>query len=191
MFRFLLFFRGIFNLLLGGALLLDLQRGELIAYRGGGLYAAIDGILGIALALALVFRRSGVFFSALTSLDALTRLLIGLLILNNPGVLNTALGSALFMTGVIVACSIVGGLGVVQFCLLWLYAKPHGALPESPRRVELLPALLTSLAVVALGVGIGCATDDAQRLLAVQWYSLAIGVAFVLAALFAGRRAAR
>ncbi len=114
--RTVLLARGAFNVLfgLGSWVWLLTHDGQRLAR--GGTYALIDGLFGALLAFTLYRSSDARWLSVLAVCDGLIRLLIGSLMLANPGMERMILGGAVFMTGIILACSALG-LGGMAYAL--------------------------------------------------------------------------
>ena len=84
--KYLLFARGAFNLLFGLLILASME--GFAAPVGGGVYAAIDGLLALAVAVALIRSRARWLF-ALALVDALIRVGYGAMLLANPWIQKT------------------------------------------------------------------------------------------------------
>ncbi|MEJ8860126.1 hypothetical protein WKW79_36755 [Variovorax robiniae] len=180
--RTVLLARGAFNVLfgLGSWVWLLTHDGQRLAR--GGTYALIDGLFGALLAFTLYRSSDARWLSVLAVCDGLIRLLIGSLMLANPGMERMILGGAVFMTGIILACSALGLGGMA-------YALMHGARSNSEDRVAMaLPAFLISMFTLLLGVGLAVGLMDERQRIMLSCYALALGAVLLWAGWRAGRR---
>jgi len=179
--RTMLLARGAFNLLFGLGSLAWLLTHDGQRLARGGTYALIDGILSVLLAFALYRSKNDGWLIALALSDGLIRMLIGSLMFANPGMERMILGSALFMTGIILAC-IALGLGGMAYSLI------RGARTSSRDTVAMaLPAFFVSMFTLLLGVGLAVGLMGEQQRIMLACYALALG----LVLLWAGRRTGR
>ena len=178
--KYLLLARGAFNLLFGLFILSSLQAGA----PRGGLYAAVDGLLALAVAVALLRSRARWLF-ALALVDALVRIGYGAMMLANPGIQKTVLLGALFDAGLIFLLIALGLVGIMYVLL----GKPANVDPTQPRAMT-GPALVISAFTLLLGVGFAFGMLDAERRGLLACYAVGLGFALGYAGLRAGRVAA-
>jgi hypothetical protein len=181
MLRIVLLLRAAFNLLFGIGLLVWTQVATLHGLSRGGYYAVLDGLLGLALAAALLGARAR-GLAVLVLVDALARLLFGTLILANPGMGQTTLGTAFFFTAAIVAC-IALGVGGMLYALL--RRRAEGLAHEE--RAMLWPAFTMSLLTLLLGASLAVGFIEETRRAALACYAIALGLALG----YAGHRLGR
>jgi hypothetical protein len=178
--KYLLFARGAFNLLFGLFILASMQAGT----PRGGLYAAVDGLLALAVAVALLRSRARWLF-ALALVDALVRIGYGAMMLANPGIQKTILLGALFNAGLIFLLIALGLVGIAYV----LVGKPTNVDPTQPRAMT-GPALVISAFTLLLGVGFAFGMLDAERRGLLACYAVGLGFALGYAGLRVGRVAA-
>jgi hypothetical protein len=175
--KYLLLARGAFNLLFGLYILASIQS----ATPRGGLYAAIDGLLALAIAVALLRSRARWLFG-LALVDALVRIGYGAMLLANPGIRRTILLGALFDAGLIFLLIALGIVGIAYVLL----GKPSNVDSAQPRALTGL-ALVISLFTLLLGVGFAFGILGAERLGMLGGYAVALGLALGYAGLRVGR----
>jgi hypothetical protein len=175
--KYLLFARGAFNLLFGLFILASMQAGA----PQGGLYAAVDGLLALAVAVALLRSRAPWLF-ALALVDALVRIGYGAMMLANPGIRKTVLLGALVNTSMIFLLIALGIVGIVYVLL----GKPRNVEPTQVRATT-GPALVISAFTLLLGIGFAFGMLDAERRGLLACYAVGLGLALGYAGLRVGR----
>lgn len=161
--RVLLLLRGAFGVLYALAMLL------VPAFGRNGFYALGDGLLALAVALALSKLPRFKWLFGLVLVDALIRLAIGAVAFAYPDIEARILGSVAFFGGVITACIALGAVG-----LIYVLAARRTA---PAQRGGVAPAVVVSACTLLLGVGllIGYGSADGRRLL-VALFALAVGL---------------
>ena len=181
--RLLLLLRGAFGVLFALTMLLSPASAQLTQMLGrDGLFALVDGLLALAVALALRSSPRWQWLFGLALVDALVRLLVGIVALAYPDLGARILGSVAFYGGVITACIALGVTG--------LLAALAGRRAVPPRAGTGLLQLL-SLCTLLLGVGllVELASGGSQWLL-VPYFALAVGLCLLGAGLRLQRAAA-
>jgi hypothetical protein len=177
--KYMLLARGAFNLLFG-LFILASMRADAVQLRGG-LYAAIDGLLALAVAVALLRSRARWLFG-LALVDALIRLGYGAMQLANPWIQKTVVLGALFDVGLIFLLIALGIVGIVYVLL----GKTASIDPAQPRAMTGL-ALVISLFTLLLGVGFAFGILQEERRAMLACYAVAMGLALGYAGLRVGR----
>ncbi|MBO9513484.1 MAG: hypothetical protein J7549_05140 [Variovorax sp.] len=158
--RMVLLLRGAFGLLFTLYLLfapisVEAQKG----LGRNGYYAVIDGLIGMALWFALSRHPTARWLSSLAFADAVVRLVIGVFGLANPGIQSRVLGSVAYYGVVIVACIVLGAVGLIYVAMMSKRELPNG------RRSGAVPAFIVSLCTLLFGLALvfGLATEDSRR----------------------------
>lgn len=161
--RVLLLLRGAFGVLFALAMLL------LPAFGRNGFYALGDGLLALAVAVALSQLSRFKWLFGLALVDALVRLAIGAVSFAFPDIEARILGSVAFFGGVITACIALGAVG------LFYVLAGRSAAPT--QRGGVAPAAVVSTCTLLLGVGLllGFGSADGRRLL-IEIFALAVGL---------------
>jgi len=167
----ILLLRGAFDFLFGLTLLVWMQVASLHGFAPGGIFAFVDGFLGIVLAATLLRSRARWLF-LLALVDGVVRLLIGLFILSNPGMEHLLLGTAVFFTLMIVALVALGLAGVAYVVV----GRPAG-LSRREARAMSWPALTISVGAILLGVGLAFASAGEEKRLVMATYGILVGLA--------------
>lgn len=161
--------RGIFNLAFGIALVGLANAKAMHGANWAGIFALVDGLFGLVWA-TLIWTRARWLF-ALACADAIVRILIGALLLGNPGMEASVIGSALFFSLLSVALMTFGILGAA--CVWW--ARPRGKTPAESEDV-VWPALISCALTAMLGLGVGVGFLDADKRAALSAYCIVFGV---------------
>ena len=172
-----LLLRGGLNVLFGVFLLAATQSQGMRGFGRGGVYALADGAAGLLIALAL-FPLGRYWLFMLALVDALARVLLGLLILNNPGLQTTGIGGAFFVTVVIAVCIMLGVAGLVASVFA---SRRNLELPNA--RVPIAPIVIMSIATLALGLGLALGFLDDTRRLLLAGYAIVFGASLCWGAL--------
>lgn len=168
----LLLARGAFNLLFGVALLGLSHVQTLHGTTRGGFYAVADGVLALLLAAAL-WRSPARWLAPLALAEALVRLVLGALILGNPGMERMVVGATVFYTAVIFVCITLGVLGLFYVLL--------GRRREGQARVMVWPAAAIAGLTLLLGLGLGFGILEEQRRELLAAYAILLGLTLALA----------
>jgi hypothetical protein len=175
MLKALLLLRGAFNLVLGLALLVLSQERTLSGYGRGGLYALVDGLLALAVAV-LLLRSRGRWLAVLAFPDALVRVILGIMVLANPGMDKSVFGQVFFLATVVVACI---GLGVGGIAYVLVVGRRQRA--QEGDEAMGRPALVICVLTLLLGVGLAFGFLEHERRLMLVGYAIAIGCTLCLA----------
>ena len=160
--------RGIFNLAFGIALVGLANSKAMHGANWAGIFALVDGLLGLAWA-TLIWTRARWLF-ALAYADAIVRILIGALLLGNPGMEASVIGSALFFSLMSVALMTFGILGAA--CVWWTRPRMTPAGSED----VVWPALISCALTAMLGLGVGVGFLDVDKRAALSAYCIVFGV---------------
>jgi hypothetical protein len=172
----MLLLRGAFNVLFAGYLMIAPKGTSL-----GGWYGAIDGALGLLLAIALYQSVRGRWLFFIVLLDAMVRLAFGGMILLNPNITSNLITGAFFSTAVITVFIALGITGVIYGALRSLRQHGDASLPKS----LVWPAVLASVCTALFGAGLLLGPEGSgERRIVVCAYGLVFG----LILLFAGLR---
>jgi len=141
-----------------------------------GTFALIDGLLALAVAIALSKAPRFRWLFVLAMADALTRLAIGVVALAYPDVEGRILGSIAFFGAIITACAALGAFG------LFVVLTGRGGAPADERG-GVAPVLVISTCTLLLGVGLlfGFESADGRRLL-IGGATLVVGLCLLVSA---------
>lgn len=160
--------RGIFNLAFGIALIGLASSEAMHGSKWGGIFALVDGLFGLVWAMFTWTRARWLF--ALACIDAIVRILIGALLLGNPGMEASVIGSALFFSLMSVALMTFGILGAA--CVWWTRPRMTPAGSED----VVWPALISCALTAMLGLGVGVGFLDVDKRAALSAYCIVFGV---------------
>lgn len=164
----LLLGRGIFNLVFGAALIGFAGSRAMHGPEWAGTFALVDGSLGLVWAVSIRTRARWLFAIACT--DAGVRILIGALLIGNPGMQASVIGSALFFSLMSVALMAFGLFGAA---FVW-WSRPRDRTPAGSGDV-VRPALISCALTAMLGLGLGIGLVDADKRMAWTVYCILLG----------------
>lgn len=168
--RTLLLARGTFNVLFAIATWMWMQTHGEQRFDRGGTYALVDGVLGVVLATSLFRSRGGKRLYLPVLCDGLIRMLIGSLLLANPGIQGSILGSALYSSVVILACLVLG-LGGGAYAIII-----GSRMPRQDWVTAVMPTFLVSVLTLLLGIGLAVGLLGAQQRTMLAAYTFMAGL---------------
>ena len=178
MLRILLLLRGAFGVLFSAFALLAPVADALTPVLGrSGTFALVDGLLALAVAVALSKHARWQWLFVLALIDALTRLVIAGVIFAFPNIEARILSSVVFFGSVITIAVVLGVIGMV-------YVFIGRRAPPGTQRGGALPAFAASLCMLLFGIGLmfGFSSVDGRRML-VGVLALAMGLIFLISGL--------
>lgn len=179
MVKLTLFARSVINLFFCAVFFNLISQDSLNGLQPGGIYAVLDGFMGLVMAAALARQGNGTWTATLCALDAMIRIFIGLLLLRYPNLLGTMFGSSFFFVTLITSCLAIGGIGVFGtiFKLLSNLKQPQNSKQLS------WPTLMISISTILLGVGFAFNfLQESQRTI-LGAYTFVVSLIFMIAGL--------
>jgi len=177
--RLVLLIRGVAGLLFVAYLLIaPISAQAQTVYERNGYYAAVDGLIGMALWFAVSKDPSARWLSTLVLAEAVMRLAIGLVGLVNPGIQSRVLGSVAYYGAVIVFCIVLGAIGMIYVFTKGRQLVPNGARSGAPT------AFIVSLATLLFGVAVifGLPDEESRRLIVVA-LTVVLGLTYLVTGL--------